>query len=98
MGLFDSLFGKKAKASASHILVSGKDARPLLLQLKQEISKSKNVEDSFAKAARQYSSCPSAKNGGSLGNFSQGQMVPAFDKVVFKEALKTVHGPVTTPF
>ncbi|KAJ1428885.1 peptidyl-prolyl cis-trans isomerase C [Ochromonadaceae sp. CCMP2298] len=45
-----------------------------------------------------YSSCPSGKKGGSLGTFKQGQMVPAFDKVVFTEEVGRIHGPVMTPF
>lgn len=39
-------------------------------------------------------------NGGSLGTFRPGQMVPQFDRVVFNpdRALGEVHGPVTTSF
>ena len=40
-------------------------------------------EISFADAASQFSSCPSSAKGGSLGQFRPGQMVPAFDDVVF---------------
>mmetsp|Transcript_15012 Transcript_15012/g.16255 ORF Transcript_15012/g.16255 Transcript_15012/m.16255 type:complete len:161 (-) Transcript_15012:66-548(-) len=97
MGLFD-FFSPKKSASASHILVKGEDAPKFLTELKQKISSSRNVPDAFADAARQYSACPSAKNGGALGTFKQGMMVPAFDKVVFSEAIGVVHGPVKTPF
>ena len=38
--------------------------------------------------------CP----GGALGTFSQGQMVPSFDKVVFNEEIGKIHGPIKTPF
>ena len=31
-----------------------------------------------------YSTCPTGKNGGSLGSFGPGQMVPQFDDVVFR--------------
>ena len=79
MGLFDFLGGAKKSASASHILV--KD-QAQCLKLKNDLTKSKNVATDFATAAAQYSTCPSSKKGGSLGNFKQGQMVPAFDKVV----------------
>ena len=37
-------------------------------------------------------------DGGDLGNFQEGQMVPEFDKVVFHEAINVVHGPVKTQF
>jgi len=33
-----------------------------------------------------------------LGTFSQGQMVPSFDKVVFNEEIGKIHGPIKTPF
>ena len=41
--------------------------------------------------AKQNSSCPSGKKGGSLGEFKQGQMVPQFDKVCFSGELITPH-------
>ena len=52
----------------------------------------------FAKAASQYSECPSASRGGDLGSFGPGAMVPEFDTVVFKEPVGVVHGPVKTQF
>jgi len=42
--------------------------------------------------------CPSGKKGGDLGEFRPGQMVKAFDDVVFKKAVLAVHGPVKTQF
>lgn len=97
MGLFD-MFGPKKTASASHILVKGDNAVETLNRVKVELSKAKNLENAFAEKAAAISSCPSARKGGALGTFSQGQMVPAFDKVVFNEAIGVVHGPVKTPF
>jgi peptidyl-prolyl cis-trans isomerase C len=97
MGLFD-FFGPKKSASASHILMKGDNGLQQLLALKKKLSVSKNLSDDFAAAAAEFSSCPSSKNGGALGTFKQGQMVPAFDKVVFNEAVGVVHGPVNTPF
>jgi peptidyl-prolyl cis-trans isomerase C len=52
----------------------------------------------FAKLARKFSLCPSKKKGGDLGEFRPGQMVKAFDNVVFKKPILTVHGPVKTKF
>ena len=80
-----------AKASARHILVK---TEAECLKLKQEIEGGKD----FANIARQYSQCPSGKSGGELGEFSRGQMVPEFDRVVFQEAVGKVHGPVKTQF
>lgn len=53
---------------------------------------------SYRGSQEEYSQCPSGQNGGELGTFSQGQMVPEFDTVVFNEALNEVHGPVKTDF
>ena len=97
MGLFDFL-GPKKSASASHILMKGEKGLEKLNSLKAELSRSKNLPEDFATAAAEYSACPSSKRGGALGTFKQGQMVPAFDKVVFNEAIGVVHGPVKTPF
>ena len=58
------------------------------------------ISEVFAAVATQYSTCSSKKKGGTLGHFSPGQMVPAFDKVVFDttNALGEVHGPIKTQF
>ncbi|MBP9854076.1 MAG: peptidylprolyl isomerase [Candidatus Omnitrophica bacterium] len=79
------------KAKARHILV---DTEKECIKLKSEIEGGKN----FADIAKQFSKCPSGKNGGELGEFFPGQMVPEFDRVVFKEAVGVVHGPVKTDF
>ncbi|MDP2653067.1 MAG: peptidylprolyl isomerase [Candidatus Omnitrophota bacterium] len=80
-----------AKASARHILVA---TEAECLKLKTEIEGGKD----FASIARQHSKCPSGRNGGELGEFFRGQMVPEFDKVVFTGELNKVHGPVKTQF
>ncbi|HLS50718.1 MAG TPA: peptidylprolyl isomerase [Burkholderiaceae bacterium] len=80
-----------AQASARHILVSSEQE---CLDLKAAIEGGAD----FADIARQHSSCPSSQQGGNLGTFSQGQMVPEFDEVVFSAPLNTVQGPVKTQF
>ena len=80
-----------AKASARHILVN---TEAECLRLKSEIEAGKD----FGEIAKQHSKCPSGKRGGDLGEFSRGQMVPEFDKVVFSGELNKVHGPVKTQF
>lgn len=78
-------------ASALHILVkTEKEALAILDQLK----KGKD----FATLAKRHSTCPSGKRGGDLGEFRRGQMVKAFDDVVFKKEVLKVHGPVKTRF
>ena len=81
-----------AKASARHILVEDEQ---VCKDLKEQI---KNGETTFEEAAASYSQCPSGNEGGALGTFGQGQMVPEFDKVVFNDEVGVVHGPVKTQF
>lgn len=80
-----------ASASARHLLVSSEEE---CNKLKQEIEGGSD----FADVARAHSKCPSGAQGGDLGEFHPGQMVPEFDKVVFNEELGKVHGPVKTQF
>lgn len=80
-----------AKASARHILVSSEEE---CNELKSQIEEGVD----FAKIAESHSQCPSGKQGGALGEFSPGQMVPEFDKVVFSAEVGKVHGPVKTDF
>ncbi len=80
-----------AKASARHILV---DTREQCEELKKQIE----AGTDFAGAAKQHSKCPSGRRGGDLGEFRPGQMIKAFDEVVFSAALNQVYGPVKTQF
>ena len=80
-----------AKATARHILV---DSEEVCLELKKEIEEGSD----FADVAKANSSCPSSAQGGDLGEFSPGMMVPEFDKVVFSAPINTVQGPVKTQF
>ncbi len=82
-----------ATVNASHILV---ESRELALDV---LAKIKSGELSFEDAAKSYSSCPSKDNGGSLGDFSQGQMVPEFDTAVFSMQVGEItEEPVRTQF
>ena len=80
-----------AWATARHILV---DSETKCSELKDEIS---NGAD-FAEIAKSYSTCPSSRNGGDLGQFGPGQMVPEFDKAVFNGDVGIVYGPIKTQF
>lgn len=79
------------KASACHILVKTKEEAD---RIKSQLHKGAN----FQALAKKHSLCPSAKKGGDLGEFRRGDMVPAFENVVFKKEILTVHGPVKTQF
>jgi peptidyl-prolyl cis-trans isomerase C len=78
-------------ACARHILVKTKEEAEIL---KKRLAKGAD----FASLAKKNSLCNSAKKGGDLGEFSPGKMVKAFDNVVFKKPVLTVHGPVKTKF
>ena len=80
-----------SQATARHILV---DTEEKCLDIKKQIADGGD----FAALASEHSSCPSGKQGGDLGSFGPGMMVPEFDKVVFNEAVGEVHGPVKTQF
>ena len=80
-----------ARASARHILVAEEE---LCASLKTQIQDGAD----FVDVAREHSQCPSSQEGGALGEFSPGQMVPEFDQVVFSGEVNQVHGPVKTQF
>jgi len=80
-----------ANAAAIHILVK---TEKQAVELKQKLAKGAD----FGQLARKFSICPSKKKGGDLGEFRRGQMVKAFDDVVFKRELLKVHGPIKTKF
>ena len=80
-----------ARATARHILVH---TREECEDIKTQIEKGAD----FAELAKEHSQCPSGQEGGDLGEFSSGQMVREFDRVVFGGELGKVHGPVQTQF
>ena len=85
--------GGGATVNASHILVDTEE------QALEILGKIKSGELSFEDAAMQFSSCPSGERGGNLGDFSQGQMVPEFDRAVFSmEVGEITEVPVKTQF
>ncbi len=85
-------FARGETVNASHILVDSEEKANAILS---EIEAGKSFEDS----AREYSSCPSKDNGGNLGDFGRGQMVPEFDKAVFSMAVGEItKTPVKTQF
>ena len=79
------------QATARHLLV---ETQEQCQELKQQIESGAD----FAELAKAHSSCPSGAQGGELGSFGQGMMVPEFDRVVFSAPLNQVQGPVKTAF
>ena len=86
-------FNGGESVNASHILV---DTEEKALEL---LAKIEAGEISFEDCAKENSSCPSKENGGSLGDFTRGQMVPEFDSAVFSmEVGEVTKTPVKTQF
>ena len=78
--------------NASHILVSSEE------EALDVLAKINGGDVTFEEAAQTYSSCPSKDAGGSLGDFTRGQMVPEFDTAVFEMGVGEIAGPVKTQF
>ncbi|MCK5896982.1 MAG: peptidylprolyl isomerase [Cocleimonas sp.] len=79
------------QATARHLLV---DNEQKCIELKEQIL----AGAKFGEIAKENSSCPSGAQGGDLGSFGPGQMVPEFDEVVFSAPINEVQGPVKTQF
>ena len=79
-----------------HILVKGTDDAALdkIKAIRERIVAGAD----FAEEAKQNSDCPSGQQGGSLGWFGRGMMVPEFDKAAFELKKGEVSGVVTTQF
>jgi len=86
-----AMFRNEESVTASHILVDSEDKANVILE---EVKGDKSFED----AAKEYSSCPSAQNGGDLGNFTRGRMVPEFENAAFDLAVDEISGVVQTQF
>lgn len=84
-------FKPEVTAEASHILIETKElADQILEEIKGGLS--------FADAAQKYSTCPSKENGGALGQFSRGRMVPEFEDAAFSMTVGEISEPVETQF
>lgn len=97
------------RISARHVLIqwmgsdrAGKSVlrtREQALVLAQEVLKRAKAGDDVGRLAVEYSDEPNAgARGGSLGRFTKGQMVGAFDAVAFKLKVGQVSEIVETPF
>ncbi len=83
---------KIEEVKARHILVKSEEEAREIIKLLDE-------GGDFIALAKERSTGPSGKNGGDLGFFRKGQMVPAFEKAAFAmEAGKHTSDPVQTKF
>jgi peptidyl-prolyl cis-trans isomerase C len=85
------MFKGEASVSAKHILV---DTEEKATEIKEKINNGLGFED----AAREFSTCPSSSQGGDLGVFTRGKMVPEFENAAFELELGEISNPVKTQF
>lgn len=88
------------RVRARHILFLVKDESGAEAAKKRaEATKARiDAGEDFATVAQEVSEGPSAKNGGSLGVFGRGEMVPEFERAAFSAEPHQVIGPVRTAF
>jgi peptidyl-prolyl cis-trans isomerase C len=79
------------KIRAKHILVEKYTKA-------NEIYEDLKVGEKFEDLAKQYSTCPSKKRGGDLGDFSKGDMVPEFWDACTKLNIGEISQPIKTKF
>lgn len=84
-------YTKPESAVASHILVETEEKAKEVLK---EIEGGMSFED----AAKKYSTCPSKEEGGNLGEFSRGKMIPEFEEAAFAMEVDTISEPVKSQF
>jgi len=91
-------FKEKETVHARHILVKTEDeAKKIINELKG--LKGDALKAKFIELAKKHSTGPSGPNGGDLGYFAKGQMVPAFNDKVFSMKKGTITTkPVKTQF
>lgn len=85
------MFKQPETVKASHILVDEEEqAEKIAKEIKDGLT--------FEEAAKKHSKCPSKDNGGDLGFFSKGRMVPEFEAAAFDMSIGEVSAPVKSQF
>ena len=91
---------------ASHILIMHEDAeagssartRPDALREIDDLKRRLAAGEDFADLAAESSDCPSGQDGGDLGSFGRGAMVPTFEQAAFALKVNEVSDVVETDF
>jgi peptidyl-prolyl cis-trans isomerase C len=96
-------FKSPESVAASHILLAftPEDTDATKDQKKKDIEKIRAdilAGGDFAAIAAEKSDCPSKKQGGSLGAFARGQMVPEFETAAFSQEIGKIGDVVETQF
>jgi len=77
---------------------AGKQTKKLAIERINAIIEKLHEGNSFSKLAKQYSECPSSKNGGDLGWVERGMMVKSFEDAAFKLKVDEISDVVKTQF
>lgn len=99
----DKFFKKPETAKASHILIgsaenASAEERAKAKEKAEALLKRVKAGEDFAALAKSDSSCPSSAQGGDLGSFGRGDMVPAFEQAAFALKPGEVSEVVETQF
>lgn len=99
----DDYFAMPESVSARHILIgreAGDDVNDdATVRAKAESLREQLLAGAdFAELAQAESGCPSSMQGGDLGRFGRGQMVPAFEEAAFSQEIGVVGEVVETDF
>ena len=98
---------REPTVTASHILIAyqGADRSTATRTQEEALELIEAIKDSvwsgelaFEEAARRYSDCPSAQQGGDLGPFARGVMTPAFEDAAFGIGVEDISDITETPF
>ena len=100
--------GGPAKVNARHILIAYKGAQHAAPSVTRSREEARELAARIATDARagkdwdtlweKNSNEPGGQQGGDLGTFGRGQMVPSFEQAAFGMKVGTISDPVETPF
>jgi peptidyl-prolyl cis-trans isomerase C len=97
-------FKEPESIHAKHILIKPEDgndpnkAKAAAKAKAEEVMKKVKDGGNFEELAKEYSACPSAKNGGDLGDAPKGSFVPEFEKAAYALEPNQVSDIVETEF
>jgi peptidyl-prolyl cis-trans isomerase C len=96
-------FAQPERVKASHILLTVNQNDPEATRAAKKAEAQRILGElkkgaDFAEMAKKYSDCPSKQQGGDLGYFERGRMVPEFEKAAFGLKTGQMSGIVETQF
>ncbi|MBN2857228.1 MAG: peptidylprolyl isomerase [Candidatus Delongbacteria bacterium] len=91
---FPDRFNKPEEVRASHILFSEAD-KDKALEVHEKITEG---QENFEEHAKTHSVCPSGRDGGDLGFFDRGKMVPEFERAAFATPVGEISDLVQSQF